>query len=269
MYPRIRDFINLPNVLGNRFGIEVEMEGDYLPTIEDGLWSRIRDGSLRGNSCEYILKNPSYLPVAEKAVVSLIGLLNRYARLDISDRCGIHVHTNIQNLRINELFNMLVFYFIAEELLIEKVSADRKGNLFCLSASEAEGQVEYLTRIAEDGGKIFMNLGQNELKYAALNIAAIPKFGTVEFRAFSTPHETKNLMEIIPLLSFFSLIKAHSRQYGHPEQIIMEFSNIGSKDFMLKHYPFLRDMIDKAPEKLMDGMRVAQDIAFAFPRKEK
>ena len=269
MYSRIRDYIQLYNVLGNRFGVEIEMEGPYLPSIEDGLWSRIRDGSLRGNSCEYILKQPSYLPVVEKAVDSLIALLDRYGRLEISDRCGIHVHTNVQNLRINELFNMLVLYFIVEEILIEKVSANRKGNLFCLSASQAEGLVEHLIRIAEAEGKGLQNLGQNELKYAALNISAIVKFGTLEFRAFSTPQITKELKKIIPLLSFFSTIKSHARQYGHPEQIIIEFSNIGPKEFMMKHYPFLRTELEDSQDKLMDGMRVAQDIAFAFPRKEK
>ena len=273
MYPRIRDFINLQNVMGNRYGVEIEMEGDYLPNIEaNALWIKTRDGSLRGNSCEYVLKQPSYLPVVEKAIKSIIKLLEKYGRLNISDRCGIHIHTNVQNLRINELFNMLVLYFISEEVLIEKVSADRKGNLFCLSASQAEGLVDWLSRIAEQEGKGLAHMGQNELKYAALNVSSIPKFGTLEFRAVSTPKKITDLMKVMPLLEFFNILKAHARQYNHPEQIIIEFSNTGVKNFMAKHYHFLLDSDlseQELVDRLMNGMRIAQDIAYAFPRKEK
>ena len=271
MYRQVREYLPyLPTVMGNKFGLEIEMEGMYLPPYSTDIWNRIGDGSLRGNACEYLFREPQNPTALQAAVEDLIRILKVDGRFAISDRCGIHIHTNVQNLRLNHMFNMLVLYFIVENILIERFSPERKGNLFCLQGMEAEGVIDWISHGMINGlDNILRDSDPLLLKYAALNISSLNRFGTLEFRAMSTPSHPDGLMKIIPLVKIFSQLKSSARDYTLPRQIIEEISSIGPKEFFAKHYSLLEGKVDDLENKIFEGVRLVQEIAYLFPAEEQ
>lgn len=55
--------MNVIDFYGNKpqegsYGIEIEVEGVNLPAVANNVWTTTHDGSLRGESAEYVLKKP-------------------------------------------------------------------------------------------------------------------------------------------------------------------------------------------------------------------
>lgn len=252
-------------VKGEKYGIEIEVEGNALPRMINSIWSQVPDGSLRGRGCEFVTKDPVPFDRLEEHIRELIAHLAANCRLNVSDRCGVHLHVNVQNLKINHLFCFLVLYYIIEDSLIDIFSSERKGNLFCLAASEAEGIIDDIVKVIDLPSTIVSMFTPDFSKYAALNLSSIYKYGSVEFRAFSTPKNIDDLIKIIDLARFFSKLKRDSKAYMHPRQIIEECSSLGEKEFVKKHYPFLLNKIENPSNVIFKGIRLIQEVAFSFP----
>ena len=269
MYSLVREFLpRIHPTLGNRFGIEIEMEGPSLPLVPDSRWRNVFDGSLRGNNTEYVLEEPLNSTECAEQIQKLVETLKNSGSIAPSDRCGIHIHVNVQNLRLNQLYNMLMLYFIVESLLIDEFSPERKGNLFCLDVIEAEGLIDIICQKMRCRPSAILERDErNTLKYAALNIEALQKFGTLEFRAISTPPNPDELQSVIRIIRLFSRIKARARQYTYPINIIEDFSRMGPIDFFAKNYPMLNQKHGDLEERLFSSMRLVQEIAYGFPVK--
>ena len=126
-----RDHHHLPRkVEGDKVGIEVEVEGFDLPEEIPG-WVWHEDGSLRGESAEYVIPNPVTLAGAKTKVKALKKALDK---CDIQDtgRAGVHVHVNIQDMEKAHIFNFITLYLGFEEEFIRYCAKDSVGNLFCL-----------------------------------------------------------------------------------------------------------------------------------------
>ena len=266
MYPQVREYLDyIDPVLGNRFGVEIEVEGEEISAPPASLWSILADGSLRGNSGEYVLRIPSYGSVVAQQIELLISHFQESGGIRPSDRCGVHIHINMQNLRLNQLYNMLVLYFISEELLIEEYAPERKGNLFCLSGQDAEGVIDWLNGAMRRGlTRILTHADTQNLKYAALNLSSLIRFGTLEFRAFSTPRNTEGLRRIMDLIKILGKMKLQSRKYENPIEIITDVSVLGPKDFFIKNYPLLNAEIPDLENKVFSGVRLIQETAYLF-----
>src|SRR5690554_4898477 len=113
----IRKLMRLPETQGD-VGVEIEVEGSNLPRTGEH-WIVTQDGSLRGESCEYVLRQPLSLPETKEA---LAYLSRRYeetgAEIADSPRCGVHIHVNCQELTIIQLYNFMTLYLILEDLLV-------------------------------------------------------------------------------------------------------------------------------------------------------
>ena len=266
MHKQVREYLtHLNPVLGNRFGVEVEMEGGFLPPVPNSLWSIIGDGSLRGNACEYVLHTPSYGSAVSQQLELLVAALKERGELNPSDRCGIHIHINMQNLRLNQLFNMLVLYFISEALIIEEYAPERKGNLFCLSGQDAEGVIDWVNgRMRRGLASVLTRADPQVLKYAAMNLSSLYRFGTLEFRAFSTPRDVEGLMRVMDLVKVFSKMKLQARKYENPIDVVTDVSELGPRDFFIKNYPRLNVEVPDLEDKVFTGVRLIQEIAYLF-----
>ena len=126
-------------------GIEIEMEGRNLQLHRPTYWRQDNDGSLRGESMEFVLRYP-----CERAKVSgMLGYLQtklkeQEATLSPSPRCGVHVHINCQHMKIQQVFNFSYLYYIFEDILMEYCGELRKGNLFCMTLEDAGGIIPSL-----------------------------------------------------------------------------------------------------------------------------
>jgi hypothetical protein len=238
-------------------GIEVEVEGDNLPQL-GGYWRTEKDGSLRGESYEYVLKQP----VLVETVDDVIGKLKhglRDSQIHDSVRAGVHIHINAQRLNIKQLYSFLTLYFILEDILVSKCGEGRQGNLFCLRASDSLYLMRQLAYVAKH--QTFHQLNSDNLRYSAVNVKSLWSYGSVEFRSLRTPQE---LTEVGDWAKLLLNLRQVACQYESPAQIIQCFSAGESEGFLRNALGHRAEdyMVNGWKDMLKGGMRRTQMLAF-------
>lgn len=245
-------------------GIEIECEGNNLAKRISKYWTTHADGSLRGESIEYVLNGP----ISREAVGDALKVLNdelkaRGSVVNESYRTSVHVHLNAQTMKIRTVFNQLILYMLFEDLLVEYCGKDRVGNLFCLRAQDAENLIQVLSDALKSGNYGYFN--GDHLRYAAVNVNALSKYGSLEFRAFRGTTDPKAIAEWVSILL---KIKDAAAEYDNPTEICRDFSVVGPKAFMNKVFgPEISAVLNQykdVEKRLMGGVRMVQDIAFAI-----
>jgi hypothetical protein len=242
-------------------GIEVEVEADRLPTsdLPPG-WVVTQDGSLR-DGLEYIFRRPCTLKTAQKRLINLNDLFRTLdSGIRDSVRAGVHVHLNVQNMTLAQLLNFITISIMFEGVLARYCGRSREGNLFCLRSSDAQYILHAISEAAQHADLQIFN--DDDLRYAFVNLKAIPTHGSLEFRSLKTPEDMTNIYEWVEILN---KLRDAALRFECPADIIGGYSGGTEMDF------FHEVMEDKADlllfedtEKLMyEGVRQAQDIAFA------
>lgn len=252
-------------------GIEIEVEGNSLYTSDNRYWRVERDGSLRGNGFEYVLQ----FPINRNEVLTRLKYLKKRfilakSRIRLSDRCGVHIHINCQEMTVKQVINYVFLYLLLEDFLVHFCGEDREGNLFCLRAKDATGLIEaIITCVKDQNFNIFQ--GDN-YRYASINLGALSKYGSLEFRAMPTPEDFEAIKYWIDILLY---IRDKSLQYLSPEIMIRDISRYGAKSFLIKNlgeylkiikYENMNEILD---EILLDAIRRIQDIAYTHASKER
>ena len=245
-------------------GIEIEMEGQNLK-IDDILgWRAVHDGSLRGESIEYVLKTPKsrnkvdyYLKILQEA------LKNSWSILLPSNRCGIHIHINCQKLTTQQVFNFIILYLIFEDVLVKFCGKEREGNTFCLRAKDAEALIDALIIAKKEGS--LRRLQHDNYRYASINISSIGKYGSLEFRAMRS---LENFNEINPWINILLCIKDKSLEFNQSKEIIEAFSMNGYNRFSRQIFGNYFNLIkvENMNDLIVEGARRVQDIAFIDER---
>lgn len=229
-------------------GIEIEVEGDLHFMDRLRFWRQDDDGSLRGNGMEYVLTEPVS---REKVLKRLTYLKNKIKqnglRLNPSERCGVHVHINCQYMEEQEVLNFMMLYLLFEEVLTRYCGEDREGNLFCLRASDAEYMLQCIQRHCKTG--TISGLSYEDIRYAGLNLCALSKYGSLEFRTLRTPN---NITRINVWVNILLRLKDQARQYKETYEIIEGISAQGMIRFAQKIFG-LRHM-----ERLLKGMSIEE-----------
>lgn len=260
----IRDVFHLGVTEGD-IGIEIEMEGYDLPSFEyvDCNWRSVHDGSLRGESMEYVLKQP--VPISDVRV----QLRDLYARFDErgsdlkpSDRCGVHVHINVQTYTQAEVHRIVTLYYVLEEVLMRTLPKHRQGNMFCMRGSDAMEQLYLLRQCVTRGSWRYIQ--EDHVRYAAINLGSLAKYGSLEFRAFPT---TTNYREIEQWVQMLYAIVTAALKYEEPRHIIEGMSAAGEA---LLDEVFGWDLAQSlhclnAGRMMMSGARRVQALAYATP----
>lgn len=248
-------------------GIEIEMEGQRLPLVFDRIWTVTRDGSLRGESIEYVLKRPCRRDQVKSRLKILKDAFKKNRAILLpSDRCGVHIHINCQQLTFVETMNFALLFLTLEGLMVKWCGPEREGNMFCLQSTEAE----ILTVKLHEAWQYqdFRYIQDDQFRYAALNFTALGKYGSLEFRSMRT---TKNMKDIETWISMLLRIFDASRGFDQPRDIVGALSNQGGRDFcdfIMGDYAELLQCPDM-DELLMNNIRLVQDIAFAEIRKPR
>ena len=132
------------------------------------------DGSLRNNGLEFITQPMTYSNIAY--CLDLFFKKNKFTTANYSDRTSIHVHTNVQNLSVEQVQTIILLYQTFEGLLFEWIGEGREENIFCVPWSQT-----VLTY------KLFANPNdwtkyKRWQKYTALNLLPVTTQGTIEWR---------------------------------------------------------------------------------------
>lgn len=252
----------------NEIGIEIEMEGRGIPTAPIG-WNGVPDGSLRGESLEYVLTQP----VPRNTVGPMLDILaKQFARsktqLNPSDRCGIHVHINCQQLTTPQVINFALSYLFVEDPLVAWCGPTREGNLFCLRGKDAEGLYGGLIKCKRDMS--LRHLQRDTFRYASINLSAIHKYGSVEFRPLKTT--TDFLERTQKWVNILTSIKDKSLSFDSSVSLIEEMakdpikfaeSALGENSAeILRKYPDLKNTLKDAKWRI-------QDVAYTEEAKKE
>lgn len=222
--------------LGDTFvGVEIEIEkiveaGNIL-LLAKGFESHL-DGSMR-DGVEFVSKIGQQAQEVIHYVRKLHPLVQHGG---FSFRCGLHVHVNVQNHTLEELYRALLVYGLIEELLFD-VSGRRVDNNFCVPAHSAYAQ---FNRLLHYGHKrdwrqflgILRDTRDNE-RYLALNIGAIPEHGTIEFRqhqSTSDPEQIKRWVQL--LLDTVQMSKEWKTE--ELEKEILNLNSVSTYDLLLR-----------------------------------
>ncbi len=152
--------------------VGVELEFSSMPGARVSYWSWHSDGSVRGSAPgELVLRTPTPPLFFDEAV-------NEYRdkimdKVSVNDSCGMHVHVDVCDLTMEELRGVLLFYSVLERTIYKYCGSDRDNNNFCVPLWECWNKVDLFGR----GLAV-----ENRLRYCGLNLAAIRKFGSIEFR---------------------------------------------------------------------------------------
>lgn len=259
----VQTIFGIPNnmkVAGD-VGVEIEVEGLRLPQ-GDKYWRREQDGSLRGaENAEYVLRIPLTLHQLKMALKSLaMGYKKNESVVDDSVRAGVHVHVNVQDLNIIQLYNYLTLYLVFEELLTKFCGKSREGNLFCLRACDAEFLIQALQYAAQN--RRWRTLVTDDLRYASVNVKALGNYGSLEFRAMRS---TKDFDVIQTWAEILVMLREKAKEFFEPTDIINGFSEGESSTFLDRifgQYAHIFKAYDGYEQALVRGVRIAQEVAF-------
>ncbi len=163
------------------FGYELEVEGVNLPDATSG-WRVTKDGSLRGESYEYVLYEPDELENVLSRFDTLVKSLTRKGtEVKFSYRTSTHVHMNVLDLTKEQIQSLFYIAHLVEDALVRYSGEPRVGNRFCLRAKDAEAMIgQFIYWLTTYG---FPALSQDHLKYSAINFATMHHYGSIEFRS--------------------------------------------------------------------------------------
>ena len=207
-------------------GIEIEVEGDNLPISPMG-WDRVNDGSLRGESGEYVLTSP----VVRKSVKKFLKRMtdaNKESgfKFKFSNRQSIHIHINVQEMGLTQVYNFITLFLLFEQHLVKFCGVEREGNLFCLRSGDAEGLIEALEEASSPA--TINRLNTDDIRYSAMNVSSLFKYGSLEFRSMRGTDDYTLIEKWIEILLS---LKDAALTFKSPRSIVEQFSRVGVTHF--------------------------------------
>lgn len=257
---KIRDLYDIKIQTGE-IGIEIELEGSSFPTKLEKYWQAKPDGSLRGVSIEYILTKPLSRSTYAKALKYLTNEQEeRGTTLKNTGNAGIHIHINVQEMSMVQVYNFICLYLIYEDILMSFCGESREGNFFCLRSKDAEYLLKVLIESAKE--EHWGNFRGGNLRYASINVGALSKFGSLEFRGMRSPTDNDTIILWVETLL---KLKDAAKRYKTPKHVIEAFSIEGQEYFTKNIFGIFSKKIFKDynwGEQLIEGMWRAQDVAY-------
>lgn len=255
----IRDFCSVNKQTGE-VGIEIEVEGDDLPYSVNG-WRKEEDGSLRGESGEFVLEDPC---PRGHVHARLSDVYNAYEECETyikpSTRQSVHVHINIQDMTITQVYTFILTFIIFEELMVDYCGEGRTGNLFCLRAKDAG---YFLHTLADSASaRRFTRLATDTLRYSAVNVASLFKYGSLEFRSMRGGTDQATLELWIKMLL---AIKDYAMLKGDPKDLAVDFKDMDVEAFIdlvfKQHSHVLKK--DGYERSIREGARLIKMVAYS------
>lgn len=200
-------------------GLELEIENlplgqDAYIDIAGRFWSVVEDGSLRprGAAWEFVSR-PATLSVMLGELAVLISKL-RLTPANYTDRCSVHVHTNVQDFTQDQLAGLSLVYPVFEEVLFQYVNHYKKleeqgycrdTNLYCIPWSSCRMNRRFINNLFSSPDTPVANWQ----KYTALNLRPIREHGTVEWRHM---HGTCDMEKLTTWVNIIGAIMKYAKE---------------------------------------------------------
>ena len=198
-------------------GVEMELEGtgasplsrfERDTTLHSPLITSVQDGSLR-NGIELVFSRPLF---GENALAAIDHMYTVRDGLELngSARTSTHVHVNFSDTTdtLDTLRSTIAAYLLVERAMSITAGPHREHNTFCVPTyvMNPGNERRYYDIVAAEGNDrraldAIVNLGHENNRYAAMNLASLYRHGTVEFRQLGTVERNQLVMWINTLLS--------------------------------------------------------------------
>lgn len=246
--PTVANKLNMPRrkLKEGLLGVEVEVEGEGLPFVDDDDWRTEQDHSLRGESYEYVMREPRSLEETETCLNSLANRLSDSTYYE-TPRAGVHVHVNVQDLNVVQLFNVITATYLLETILTKYCGSHREGNLFCLRVSDASYQAMVVKRAAESHNLGVFN--NDMIRYSALNLTSLHKYGSIEYRAMRS---TSDFNVIKVWCNVLANIRKESSTFDTPLDVV-SMALRAPESFAYK-------MLGSCAGEMLEGVNVVEEI---------
>ena len=109
----------------------------------------------------------------------------------------------MRDLDFNQFNNFLALYAAVETMLFNWVGENRINNIYCLPMHNIVGDLRAISGLKEETLRMQLAddmYGFGPYKYAALNISAVPQFGSLEFRHMGGCDDFDRLKEWINII---------------------------------------------------------------------
>lgn len=252
-------------------GIEIECEGERLRAVDNDVWTSENDGSLRGRfpdtACEYILRRPIVVGAVRDALNGLVDEL-KGAKFNFSYRTSVHVHMNVQQLTFPQLLNAMYTYYLLEEPFMNFCGKKRKGNNFCLRLADAEGVLEWVMQLFELGPEMLGYIPNDNARYAAMNLEAIRKYGSLEFRGMEGNINVDRIDTWCKVLVF---MRDWAAAFKNPKEIYETYMHIGPNEFMAAAMgPYVEKFkYARAKQDIEMSFSISIDLPFAYKEPQE
>lgn len=235
-------------------GLEIEVEqvrGDEskkeLQMLVNEGFAVKPDGSLR-NGHEYVTRLGltaadacGYIKALDKYFSA--GRNGRVDRNNFSFRCGLHVHVDVSEHTMEDIYRTCLLYTVVEPLLFE-ISGKRNSNKFCVGVHDCVSAVEGLLHHghARDWNKFATSLARGS-KYMAMNVRTVSRFGTIEFRHHEgtcDPDRVRNWLLVLCDI----VVGAKKQSTAELEKQIEQLNTVSSySKFLATYYPNSSDLL--------------------------
>lgn len=191
-------------------GIELELEGCPIDLTEEPRriigtydlhpYSKVhKDGSLREGGIEFVTK----VLQSDKEIANALRAIDTVVKglaLKDSNRAGVHVHLNVQDLTIDEYWNLVLWYMLLEPAMMQHVGGGRERSIYCRPYHSHLTAMQLLNMHI---GLMYSptRLPRMPHKYYGLNLDSTEKYGTVEFR------QMKSTTDMVQIEAWAALIK--------------------------------------------------------------
>lgn len=191
------------------YGIELEIEGlGHLNSFEDACVDGMvyhQDGSLRNNGAEYVTKPMQMRELAY--ILEQFFKKNKLSDKNYSERCSVHVHTNVLDMSWEQLKTLVLVYLVFERNLFSFIGNERDKNIFCVPLYDTM-MVNNILKGDNTYKTLSSKLGRWE-KYTALNFLPIGSQGSIEWRHM---HGTNDVQYILTWCNLIGKIFSYVRK---------------------------------------------------------
>jgi hypothetical protein len=255
----------------SNIGIEVELENwRGSPAHSDKLaphWQTHEDSSLRGPALEVKFSMPMKGKDIIDALTMLEKTINSFVEKPLaSTRTSTHVHMDTGDVTREQLHKWLCLYIILERLIYRYVGNKREKSIFCVPFYKASGRIDTLGAFNDRGVKDHRLVGTlseyftGDNRYSGLNLNALYKFGTIEFRMLDGEYRKSKLIEWLNILL---CIKKYAKDMPHDiDKLNIQISEQGTGVFLESIFGELSKKLtyDEDHIDIIKGVRLTQDI---------
>lgn len=186
-------------------GVELELENINSNAFHEYIgewWECVTDHSLKFNGNELRFRTALNGSSITSALDIVRSGITKYGLEPYTDgnRGSTHIHLNVSNLTIKELFNIILLSYFLEPVLMDMCHDDRLFSPFSVPSSRTKDQKFVLNLIQQ--GRV--NFDSNMYKYRSIGLSSVYRKGSLEYRMF---HATYNTVEVLRWINFIQEMK--------------------------------------------------------------